>query len=170
MRGRRPNYAWVDLTLRARARRLMRHIGRRADGCWEWCGKRFSNGYGQVGLRLVPRKTTYALAHRVMWEIIVGASPGDLMVLHRCDHPWCVRPSHLFLGTAQDNSTDMVQKGRTNPPRGERSCHAKLTADTVRARREAYLRGAGQRALAARFGVSAKQVSVIVNKKQWSHV
>jgi hypothetical protein len=34
------------------------------------------------------------------------------MVLHRCDVRLCVRFSHLFLGTHQDNMSDMAAKGR----------------------------------------------------------
>jgi hypothetical protein len=34
------------------------------------------------------------------------------MVLHTCDTRGCINIEHLFLGTAQDNTTDMVNKGR----------------------------------------------------------
>jgi hypothetical protein len=36
-----------------------------------------------------------------------------MCVLHRCDVPQCVKPSHLFLGTPKDNSEDMIKKKRT---------------------------------------------------------
>lgn len=52
------------------------------------------------------------LAHRAMWQLVNGAIPDGLSVLHRCDVPLCVRPNHLFLGTNKDNASDMVSKGR----------------------------------------------------------
>ncbi len=53
------------------------------------------------------------LAHRVSWEIHFGPeSIEGMQVLHHCDTPACVRPSHLFLGTEADNARDKVEKGR----------------------------------------------------------
>lgn len=78
-------------------------------GCWEWQGKRLKTGYGQFR-RNAPRRME--LAHRVAWELIHGPVPEGSFICHRCDNPPCCRPSHLFLGTAQDNSDDMVKKGR----------------------------------------------------------
>lgn len=34
------------------------------------------------------------------------------MVRHRCDNPPCWKLDHLVLGTASDNSADMVARGR----------------------------------------------------------
>ena len=49
---------------------------------------------------------------RVSYRDIVGPIPVGLFVLHRCDNRSCVRPEHLFLGTADDNSKDLKAKGR----------------------------------------------------------
>lgn len=74
--------------------------------CWEWTANHIQ-GYG---LFRGPKR--YWRAHRISYEWEYGPFPETLWVLHRCDNHPCVRPSHLFLGTAQDNYDDMVAKGR----------------------------------------------------------
>lgn len=78
-------------------------------GCWVWTGKRSREGYGRFSLdgRLVN-------AHRWSWERAVGPIPNGLLVCHHCDNPPCVNPEHLFVGTIQDNTRDMLAKGRGN--------------------------------------------------------
>ena len=76
-------------------------------GCWEWIAGKFDNGYGSVGIRGKTEK-----ASRLSWEITTGVPAGTLYVLHHCDNPICVRPDHLFLGTAKDNALDCKSKGR----------------------------------------------------------
>jgi hypothetical protein len=169
MRGRRPNYAWVDITLTERLARLMRKVQKRPDGCWEWIGKRFKNGYGQVCISFSPREHKYCLAHRVMWELHYGPL-GKKKALHKCDHPWCVRPDHLFKGTTLDNCLDMHRKGRGNPSKGEAHVRSKLTVKKVLAIRAAGTRGDLHRVIAKRFGVCTKQVTVIIQRQQWKHV
>lgn len=85
----------------------------RTLGCWLWTRARVC-GYGSVRINKRDRR-----AHRVAWELTYGAIPNGLWVLHRCDVPLCVRPSHLFLGDHAANMADMVAKGRSL--RGERS-------------------------------------------------
>ena len=76
-------------------------------GCWLWTASLTGPGYGQFGV-----KGRVELAHRVSYELHVGAIPDGLCVLHRCDVRHCVNPNHLFLGTHSDNSRDCVSKGR----------------------------------------------------------
>lgn len=81
----------------------------RTDECWLWLGHLSDGGYGRMSVGSKSRN-----AHRVAWLIHHG-DPGALDVLHRCDNRQCVRPDHLFLGTAQDNVDDMIRKGRRGP-------------------------------------------------------
>ena len=77
--------------------------------CWIWnAGLRGNNGYG--GFRV--NATSIRLAHNVSYELYVGDIPKGMKVLHKCDNPLCVNPSHLFLGTQQDNIKDRDIKGR----------------------------------------------------------
>lgn len=81
---------------------------RKTGGCWLWTASRDRWGYGMIlGPKRRPR-----LAHRVAWELTFGAVPIGLLVLHHCDIPHCVNPSHLWLGTQRDNLADAKAKGR----------------------------------------------------------
>lgn len=82
----------------------------KTDGCWLWIGAVTDTGYGYLSCQ-VPRRHNMR-AHRISWELHNGAIPVGLNVLHRCDIPPCVRPDHLFLGTALDNNRDCISKGR----------------------------------------------------------
>lgn len=73
--------------------------------CWGWTGTP-SQTYGNFLFRGRQEK-----AHRVAYRLTYGPI-GILLVMHRCDNPRCVRPSHLRLGTHQDNALDMHAKGR----------------------------------------------------------
>ncbi len=81
-------------------------------GCWFWIGHLNNKGYGDFNVY-----PDNELAHRFSFR---KANPevniDDLLVLHRCDVRRCVNPSHLFTGTAQDNTDDMMRKGRWRLP------------------------------------------------------
>lgn len=95
---------------------------RGVDECWPWTGARIPQGYGRMGAGS-PRRSL--ATHRVSWELANGATiPSGMIVMHTCDNPSCVNPSHLKLGTTQDNNRDCIAKGRnaftlrTHCPRG----------------------------------------------------
>lgn len=141
---------------------------RRVGECWEWAGVHRFDNYGQFGIGGQMR-----LAHRIAWELTNGPIPDGLYVCHHCDNPPCVRPDHLFLGTARDNALDMLAKGRqgyTGSP-GEQNHQAKLTASQVRAIRRRYARGGiSQRALAQEYGVTQTTIGRAIRGECWSEV
>lgn len=121
--------------------------------CWPWVGYVGSRGYGYI-------KDNYKtkLAHRVSYEMHIGAIPKGMMVCHTCDNPRCVNPGHLFLGTASDNNRDKSLKGRCNPCHGEKHGMAKLSdvqAEEIRCSAEKGV------VLANRYGVSHCTISEI---------
>ena len=101
-------YGRVELTRRPITERF--HAADRKgapDECWLWEKSKSAKGYGQIN-----SGGTMARAHRVAWELSNGPIPKGVCVLHKCDVPICVNPSHLFLGTLKDNFDDAVAKGR----------------------------------------------------------
>jgi hypothetical protein len=96
------------------AERFWGKVRKVKGGCWEWQGFRLPTGghklgYGQMVVRSLRRPVN---THRIAWVIEHGTIPAGLCVCHRCDNPPCVNPAHLFLGTARDNTRDMIAKGR----------------------------------------------------------
>lgn len=82
-----------------------------SDGCWEWpLSRNKETGYGQFMVSTSPAKLQ--TVHRFSYELFVGDIPAGRYVLHHCDTRPCFRPSHLFVGSAQDNVDDMFRKGR----------------------------------------------------------
>lgn len=81
------------------------------SGCWLWTASVGGGGYGKFG----GKGRTPQDAHRASWQMYRGEIPAGLMVLHRCDVRCCVNPNHLFLGTAKENTHDMMAKGRYTP-------------------------------------------------------
>jgi hypothetical protein len=86
--------------------RLAARLVRTDSGCLEWTGATLK-GYGQIG---DGQRVLYA--HRVAYELAKGSVPDGLLVCHHCDNPPCCEPTHLFVGTVQDNTDDMIAKGR----------------------------------------------------------
>jgi hypothetical protein len=79
----------------------------KSGGCWIWTGCKTPLGYGQACCAGGHRK-----AHRVSFTISNGPIPDGLDVLHKCDNPSCVNPSHLEAGTHLQNMEQMKIRGR----------------------------------------------------------
>lgn len=137
---------------------------RRTESCWEWTASKFPDGYGRFRYR-----GSTMLAHRVAWFFQYGEFPGDFLVCHHCDNRVCVNPDHLFLGTKQDNSDDMVAKGRAWNPVGERNGNAKLTQDQVDLIRSGFFGDMPYWAIGVQLGVSENHIGRIRRRDVWSN-
>jgi hypothetical protein len=155
------------------AERFWAKVDRRGpDECWPWLGSRHGDGYGEISVdgKLRP-------AHVVAYELKTGAKiPTGIDGCHKCDHPWCCNPDHVFPGTRAENMADCRAKGRdSKPPVHEGVDHhfAKLTVDDVREIRSTYIKGSkvhGASALARRFGLSHTAVQNLVDGRTWQGV
>lgn len=83
----------------------------KTDTCWIWTGAKTVDGYGLLSVKIGERVHT-PRAHRIAYFLANGELPDKSLVCHRCDNPKCCNPAHLFLGTHQDNMTDMAEKHR----------------------------------------------------------
>jgi len=135
------------------------------DGCWEFTGCRHErDGYGLFSLNGRLRQATH-----IALELSGYLIPVEfLQVRHYvCDNPPCCRPSHLKIGTRQDNANDMTSKVRQ--ARGERNGRAKLRgqkdADEIRHLYE--VGGISQRALGRQFGIGQARISKILRGEGW---
>ena len=142
----------------------------KSDDCWEWTAGRSTTGYGRFSY--VGQSIN---AHRFVYEVVVGPIPKDGFVCHHCDNTGCVNPDHLFLGTAADNSADMVQKGRAarnaNPRYGTDNSSAKLDPEKVREMRRLRFDDEWEyRPIAAKFGVTPRAAWSAINRKTWAHI
>ncbi len=135
--------------------------------CWVWSGCAIGRiKKAQYGLFTTSRGAV--LAHRFSWEIHNKAEiPYGMHVLHRCDVSLCVNPAHLFLGTHQDNMTDMRLKGRAVGHSGEMNATSKLTGDDVEFIRQQRRLGVTCVKLANDFSVVPSTISRISGGRGW---
>jgi HNH endonuclease len=140
----------------------------KTESCWLWQGCGFSGGYGRVRLS----RNSSITAHRASWMLTHGDIPADkMMICHKCDVRRCVRPDHLFLGTAADNVHDCIAKNRRPiSPRGADHPMAILNLQPILDIR--YARSCGIRGvdLATLYKVSPQVICLIVKRKSWAHV
>lgn len=152
------------LTHTLAARLAARTIKDPISGCWNIQGCKVGpNGYGQIMRDAPSRRLIYA--HRAAWELAHGAIPADLRVLHKCDNPRCVNPSHLTLGTQRENIHDSIAKGRRNA-----FGRQKLQPTDVRVIRERSKAGHSHNAIALDFGLARHTVTDIVRGRSWKSV
>ena len=135
-------------------------------GCWEWTGCTASGGYGTIRRKVGHKEWKMVKAHRVSYELYKG-SIGEFYVCHNCDNPKCVNPEHLFLGTAKDNTQDMMSKGRHKYGYRRNSKHKWLSQEIANSIRKEK---GTMKQIAEKFGTSAQQVRSIKNNQIWKGI
>jgi hypothetical protein len=147
---------------------------RQAGECIEWTGGYTRDGYGRISINGVRMG-----AHRQSYLVNVGQIPTGMFVCHHCDNKKCIRPDHLFLGTAADNTADAVSKGRLS--HGSTHYYAALSETDVQEIKRLYAEGRPKRGrgmsgtyslsmLASIFGVAGTTISNVVNGYCWRHL
>jgi hypothetical protein len=133
------------------------------DACWLWTGSQSTTCYGQIRIQ-----GTLLYAHRATFMLENGFVPESVCVLHRCDTPLCVRPSHLFAGTKADNTADMIAKGRQ--ARGAKLPHSKLSAETVGAIKQLLVAGTRPYQVANMYGLTQQVIGNIKHGRIYAWV
>ncbi|MDX2730993.1 hypothetical protein [Streptomyces sp. PA03-2a] len=142
-------------------------------GCRDTSAAFFTNKGGYAittiaGEKRLQTVTRIVLAHKLGRPLLPATQ-----ACHTCDNPPCAEPSHLWEGTAADNSRDRDTKGRG--ARGEGNGRSRLTPRRVKAIRVRYVPGNNQHesnvaALAAEFGVKPQAIRDVVHRRTWAHV
>jgi hypothetical protein len=138
----------------ARARAALQTIATPVEGCWEYRHSLTLSGYGRLWVDGKTRR-----AHRVAWELTYGPIPDGIEVCHRCDNPPCVRPDHLFLGTAEDNAADREAKGRSRGGKPRKLS----TADRAAIRAQYAAGGVTKAAIARAYGVTKTTIGRVID-------
>lgn len=132
------------------------------SGCWLWTGFVSPKGYGQF--RVGGRGGKKWRANRLAHALFKGEIPDGALVLHDCDNPTCVNPSHLHLGTPEQNTKEMFKRGRAPDRGGENHSRRKLSAadvSDIRSKRYSALE------YAEMYGVTRRHIYTLWSGEAW---
>ena len=93
-------------------------------------------------------------------------------VMHICDNPCCVRPSHLQESNHALNMRDSYKKERRPDctPKGVAHYKARFTVDEIVDIRVRYASGETQESIGNTYGVTQSHISQIVRGKSYASV
>ena len=98
--------------------------------------------------------------HKYIYEECFGAVPEGMLVRHKYDNPMCINPEHLEVGTYQDNSNDMVKRGRSC--KREKNGRAKLEKSDYEKILRARELDLSENQIAYIFGVDRVQINKLL--------
>lgn len=88
-----------------------------SSGCWIWKGSMNAYGYGRYR-KMSKTKLTSLMAHRAVYEQLVGPIPDHLELDHLCRERACVNPGHLEPVDHQENCIRGLRGPRDFCPKG----------------------------------------------------
>lgn len=116
------------------------------------------NAKGYIPVQVGGRAGIKWRANRLIYTVKVKPVPVELMVLHTCDNRACINLDHLFVGTAKDNTQDMMQKGRH-----KYISHRKIGPDEYQLIKDLTADGYSKQDIANKLGVTFETVRVYLN-------
>lgn len=140
-----------------------------SNECWEFMGARDGSGYGSIG----DGRGGVIGTHRLSYETYRGPIPSGKLIMHTCDNPPCVNPSHLEIGTFRENAIDCASKNRFGPRFGTNNARAILSEKDIHFIRNKFKKRHkefGARALARKFGTSPSAIHDVLKGRSWTHI
>lgn len=61
---------------------------------------------------VIGRYNRFLRMSRYVFWLENGHIDEEKYIMHQCDNPECINPNHLRLGSPQENTNDMIEKGR----------------------------------------------------------
>lgn len=141
----------------------------RGRDCWLWTGSKVgrSTYFGVYGRIIDARWYGYGLAHGPEFLHQDGS-----VLVQSCTLSGCVNPMHRYVGSRGDIIREGLASGarKPNPPKGEKSPHAKVTEVQVLRMRQSYANGSTISGLSRIYKMSTTNASYIVHGQSWAHL
>jgi hypothetical protein len=127
-----------------------------------------SNGYLWVYLHKDGVKRFW-LIHRLIALTFVGNPDSKAFVNHKSGIKTANVPENLEWVTRKENVSHAFKAGLMSHA-GEKNSQSKLTEEKVRSIRGEYFKGCSVKALAAKYGISARRIHDVVANRCWQGV